>query len=101
MPRQDETEPARPLALPANFDGAAAAELRDRLEALIGPDADLVCDGSEVTRVGTQGAQLLVTAARSVAATGGRLRLNAPSSALTAAFEDLGLQNELSNWSIA
>ncbi|WP_237152699.1 STAS domain-containing protein [Oryzibacter oryziterrae] len=101
MPTGDETDSAEAILLPANFDGAAAADLRDQMEALIEPVTELVCDGHAVTRIGTQGAQLLVALARSLGAVGGRLRLVQPSVVLTTAFDDLGLQSELSSWSRA
>lgn len=87
------------IKLPAQLDLAALPALRDEIGGAIG--VSLTIDGSDVERVGTPAVQLLLAAAKAVAAEGRSFALRSPSAALAAAFLDLGLASELDCWSAA
>lgn len=89
------------LALPANLDIGTAQELQESLAAALEQSPVLRLNGSKTQQVSTPGVQLLLSAAQSAAAGGGRLVLSNPSPALKEAFEGLGLPNQLSEWSAA
>ena len=89
------------LKLPAELDMLCAEQLKTKLcDALVDSSA-IRLDAADVTRVSSSCVQVLLAAARSAESDGGRLDLlNAPS-VLTEAFQDLGLQNEIQDWSAA
>ncbi len=89
------------LLLPASLDLGNAQDWKERLIAALTLNPVLKLDGSETTNVTTPGIQLLLAAAQSAKAKGGKIVLMNPSSALEAAFDDLGLTHKLSEWRVA
>lgn len=87
------------LTLPAQLDFAALQGLKEELLAAAALPGDLLIDGSEVERAGTPAVQLLLAAARAFTGTDRRFALRSPSEALSGAFADLGLGEELRQWS--
>lgn len=88
------------LQLPASLELAALAGIKDDLAAALGRNEALIVEGYGVERVGTPAVQLLLATAAEAAANHLRFILAAPSPALTAAFEDLGLADHLREWSV-
>ncbi len=86
------------LLLPASLDLGNAQDWKERLMAALTLNPVLKLDGSETTHVATPGIQILLAAAQSAKSKGGKVVLMNPSSALEAAFEDLGLAHVLSEW---
>jgi anti-anti-sigma regulatory factor len=95
--------PATPpvIALPANLDMRSVQDLKDRLAAALASNPVLRLDGAQTTHVATPGVQLLLAASRTAKSEGGRIVLTNGSAALEAAFQDLGLANELAEWGTA
>ncbi len=87
------------LLLPTSLDLGNAQDWKERLIAALTLNPVLKLDGSETTHVATPGIQILLAAAQSAKEKGGRVVLMNPSSALEAAFEDLGLAHVLGEWS--
>lgn len=75
--------------LPARLDTANAAGLAAHLSTLRGTDVSL--DGSAVNSAGTLGLQVLVSARRTWTQEGRVFEIVAPSDALTAACQGLGI----------
>lgn len=92
---------AKSLTLPAILDIGNAQELQETLAAALEQGPVLRLNGSKTQQVSTPGVQVLLSAAQSAAAGGGRLILSSPSPALREAFEGLGLPNQLSEWRAA
>jgi anti-anti-sigma regulatory factor len=92
---------AKALALPAIMDIGNAQELMDSLVAALEQSPVLRLDGSKTTQVSTPAVQILLAASQSAAEGGGKLVVAKPSQALKDAFENLGLPNQLSEWSAA
>ncbi len=86
------------LLLPASLDLGNAQDWKERLMAALTLNPVLKLDGSETTHVATPGIQILLAAAQSAKSKGGKVVLMNPSSALEAAFEDLGLAHVLAEW---
>ena len=86
------------LLLPVSLDLGNVQDWKERLMAALTLDPVLKLDGSEITHVATPGIQILLAAAQSAKSKGGKVVLMNPSSALEAAFEDLGLAHVLSEW---
>ncbi len=84
--------------LPAILDMRNTQDLRDRLLSALAVSSDLRLDGSETTQVATPGVQLLLAASQSAKAKGGKIIMTNPSPALEAAFLDLGVAAELTEW---
>jgi anti-anti-sigma regulatory factor len=101
--RQRTTRPVTPpvIKLPVNLDMRSAQELKERLVAALASDPVLRLDGSETTNVATPGVQLLLAASQTAKSDGGKIVLTNGSAALEAAFQDLGLANELAEWGTA
>ncbi|MFZ1110690.1 MAG: STAS domain-containing protein [Rhodomicrobium sp.] len=89
------------IKLPANLDMRSAQDLKDRLAAALASNPVLRLDGSETTHVATPGVQLLLAASQTAKSDGGKIVLTNGSAALEAAFQDLGLGNELAEWGTA
>jgi anti-anti-sigma regulatory factor len=89
------------IKLPANLDMTSAQDLKDRLAAALATNPVLRLDGSETTHVATPGVQLLLAASQTAKSEGGRMVLTNGGAALEAAFQDLGLANELAEWGTA
>ena len=87
------------LKLPAELDLLCAEQLKTRLCDVLDETPAIKIDAVDVTRVGTSCVQILLAAARSAESDGGRLMLLNPPSVLCEAFADLGLQNEIQEWS--
>ena len=87
------------LLLPASLDLGNAQDWKERLMAALTLNPVLKLDGSETMHVATPGIQILLAAEQSAKSKGGKVVLMNPSSALEAAFEDLGLAHVLSEWS--
>jgi chemotaxis protein CheX len=77
------------VSLPERMDLASAAPLSDTLRAQIG--ADLTLDASGVRHVGALGAQVLLSAVATWAATGHALALDRPSADFLTQMAELGL----------
>jgi anti-anti-sigma regulatory factor len=92
---------AKALALPAVMDIGNAQDLMDSLVAALEQNSVLRLDGSKITQVSTPAVQVLLAASQSAAEGGGRLILAKPAQALKDAFENLGLPNQLKEWSAA
>lgn len=86
------------IKLPANLDMRSVQDLKDRLIAALASNPVLLLDGAETEHVATPGVQLLLAASRTAKADGGQIALANRSAALEAAFQDLGLANELAEW---
>lgn len=86
------------LTLPPLFDGVAATDLHAALLRLIAGSGRVIIDGAAVERASTHGVQVLLAAAKTLAAQGSVLALLQPSPALCAAFADLGLGDAMTNW---
>jgi anti-anti-sigma regulatory factor len=86
------------LLLPSSLDMVSAQDWRERLMAALTLNPVLKLDGSETTHVATPGIQILLAASQSAKSKGGKVVLMNPSSALEAAFEELGLAHVLSDW---
>jgi anti-anti-sigma regulatory factor len=98
-PRQSETPATLPVTkLPAILDMRNTQDLRDRLLSALEASPVLQLDGSETTQVATPGVQLLLAASQSAKAKGGKIIMTDPSPALEAAFLDLGVAAELTEW---
>jgi len=82
---------AKTLTLPAVLDMRNAQGLKDTLMAAL--------ESNPVLR--TPGVQVLLAASQLAQSDGGRLILANPSSALEAAFRDLGLSQKLKDWGAA
>ncbi len=89
------------LLLPTSLDLANAQDWKERLIAALTLNPVLKLDGSETSNVTTPGIQILLAAAKSAKAKGGKIVLMNPSSALEAAFGDLGLAQTLQEWRVA
>ena len=89
---------ASTLLLPASLNLANAQDWKERLIAALTLTPILNLDGSETTHVTTPGIQILLAAAQSAKSKGGKIVLMNPSSALEAAFDDLGLTHTLQGW---
>lgn len=89
---------ANTLLLPASLNLANAQDWKERLTAALTLTPILNLDGSETTHVTTPGIQILLAAAQSAKSKGGKIVLMNPSSALEAAFDDLGLTHTLQEW---
>ncbi len=87
------------LLLPTSLDLGNAQDWKERLMAALTLNPVLKLDGSETMHVATPGIQILLAAEQSAKSKGGKVVLMNPSSALEAAFEDLGLAHVLSEWS--
>jgi chemotaxis protein CheX len=79
------------VVLPPLLDLPGAEPLCRELLARMLAAEPTVLDGSQVTRVSTPSAQVLVAARRSAEARGLSFKLNAPSNVLTEALTDLGI----------
>jgi anti-anti-sigma regulatory factor len=86
------------LLLPASLDLGNAQDWKERLIAALTLNPVLELDGSETMHVTTPGIQILLAAAQSAKSKGGTMVLMNPSSALEAAFDDLGLTHTLQGW---
>jgi anti-anti-sigma regulatory factor len=97
---RQRTRPASPpvVTLPVALDMSGAQELKDRLIAALASNPVLRIDGSQTTHVATPGVQLLLAASQSAQSDGGKIIVTNSSAALDAAFQDLGLANELAEW---
>jgi anti-anti-sigma regulatory factor len=85
-----------PSALPSELTIYTAAETRTALLATLAAqpadaEGELALDGGAVAEVDGAGLQLLVSLARSLESRGRRLRVDRPTSALSAACSALGL----------
>ncbi len=89
------------LHLPASLDLGNAQDWKERLIAALTLNPVLKLDGSEAAHVTTPGIQILLAAAQSAKSKGGKIVLMNPSSALEAAFADLGLAHTLGEWRVA
>ena len=89
------------LLLPTSLDLGNAQDWKERLIAALTLNPVLKLDGSETMHVTTPGIQLLLAAALSAKSKGGKLVLMNPSSALEAAFDELGLAQTLGEWRAA
>lgn len=92
---------AKAVALPAILDIGNAQELQESLAAALERSPMLRLNGSKTQQVSTPGVQVLLAAALSAEAGGGRLVLNNPSQALQEAFASLGLPDKLQEWRAA
>jgi anti-anti-sigma regulatory factor len=92
---------AKAIALPAILDIGNAQELQESLGAALEGSPVLRLNGSKTQQVSTPGVQVLLAAAQSAEAGGGRLVLSSPSQALQEAFGSLGLSNQLNEWRAA
>ncbi len=92
---------AKAIALPAILDIGNAQELQESLAAALERSPVLRLNGSKTQQVSTPGVQVLLAAAQSAEAGGGRLVLGSPSQALQEAFGSLGLPDKLNEWSAA
>ena len=86
------------LLLPASLDLGNAQDWKERLIAALTLTPVLKLDGSETMHVTTPGIQILLAAAQSAKSKGGKIVLINPSSALNAAFDDVGLTHTLQGW---
>jgi anti-anti-sigma factor len=92
---------AKAFVLPPALDIGNAQELHDTFVAAIEQSPVLRLNGSKVQQASTPGVQVLLSAAQSASAGGGRLHLSNPSPALLEAFSSLGLSSVLSEWRAA
>ena len=86
------------LLLPASLDLGNAQDWKERLIGALTSNPVLKLDGSETMHVTTPGIQILLAAGQSAKSKGGKIVLMNPSSALGAAFDDLGLTHTLQGW---
>jgi anti-anti-sigma regulatory factor len=86
------------LLLPASLNLANAQDWKERLLAALTLTPVLKLDGSETMHVTTPGVQILLAAAQSAQSKDSKIVLLNPSSALEAAFDDLGLTHTLQGW---
>ena len=93
-----EMSDKNPIALPANMDLPASGHLYDQLTAALAePELDkILIDGSNVERMSTAGLQIILAAVHNCKSQSKELILTNPSEKLSAAFELLGLKEELS-----
>jgi anti-anti-sigma regulatory factor len=75
-----------------------AQDWKERLIAALTLNPVLKLDGSETNHVTTPGIQILLAAEQSARSKGGKIVLSNASSALEAAFDDLGLSDTLREW---
>ena len=86
------------LLLPTSLDLGNAQDWKERLIAALTLNPVLKLDGSETNHVTTPGIQILLAAEQSARSKGGKIVLSNASSALEAAFDDLGLSDTLREW---
>ena len=86
------------LLLPTSLDLGNAPDWKERLIGALTLNPVLKLDGSGISHVTTPGIQILLAAAESAKSKGGKIVLMNPSSALEAAFDDLGLTQTLREW---
>lgn len=89
------------ITMPSVADLRHAASLRDALEAAWEEGGLLIVRAQDVERISTPCIQVLISAARTVAQEGAadRFRVVAPSPEFREAFQDLGLESLLEEWS--
>lgn len=88
------------LALPSNFDNAAAAEFFDRVRGLE-LNNDIILNAGEVSKITTLAVQTLLALEKSLQQQGKRLVVENPSSDFKGVVTDLGLGDVLARWSAA
>jgi anti-anti-sigma regulatory factor len=81
------------------LDLVQASALRDVMVRLL-QDHAILLDASEVERMSTPSAQLLLATGRAADAAGTRLQIVNASDVFRSALVDLGLQTEFKNWGI-
>jgi anti-anti-sigma factor len=89
------------IALSATVDLRSVESLHAALLAAFARHQPIRVDAAEVERMSTVAVQLLVSSARSAAAAGIDFKIAAPSRAVCDAFKDLGLAQELEQWSLS
>ncbi len=88
------------LALPSNFDNAAAAEFFDRVRGL-DLNSDLTINAGEVSKITTLAVQTLLALEKSLQQQGKRLVVENQTSDFKGVVTDLGLGDALTRWSAA
>lgn len=86
------------LLLPGVLDALTAEPLKATLLPLLSAGEPFIVDGREVERAATGPLQVLVAAARDLAATGREMMMSDPSPTLRSALAELGLSGELDKW---
>lgn len=86
------------IALDADLDLLAAVPLKASLVEAVDRGTRVMVDASKVERLSTPCAQVLISAARTLADQDNRLVLEGASEAFTAAFSDLGLDLAWQRW---
>ncbi len=88
-----------PIQLPAQFDLSVLSQLKDELASAFAARDGVILNATAVERVGTPAIQLLLAAGKEFSADEQPFSLRAPSPALIAAFDDLGLGGQVRKWS--
>lgn len=91
------THDLTPIRLPAVLDLTQATQLRDDMLAVLAQGAALL-DASEVERMSTPSAQVLLATGRAAQAAGVDFRIVGASETFRNALLDLGLSAEFNNW---
>lgn len=88
------------FVLPAIADITYTEDFFKEMNALIDKDPqEIRLDGSEVTRITTPTIQVMLATAQSITASKGEFIIGKPSEVMVDAFNDLGLDKELTQWS--
>jgi anti-anti-sigma regulatory factor len=86
--------------LPESMDIASAQELFKTFTGYTKKPADITLDASKVERITTPAIQLILALAKTLEADKHSLSIASPSEQFVAAFEDLGLQDEITAGSV-
>jgi anti-anti-sigma regulatory factor len=86
-----------PDRLPQVLDIVQAKDLCDSLISLIS-QGPVLLDASDVERMSTPAAQVILAAGRAAAASGVDFKITKASDAFRNGLQDLGLQHEFKNW---
>ncbi len=88
------------IILPAIADLRIAKDLKASLMIAVEKGGNIIVRGQDVERLSTSCIQILIAASKSLACDSDRrLQLLAPSEAMAAVFQDLGLETLLEEWS--
>lgn len=88
------------VILPAVVDLRVAKDLKESLMAAVEKGGHVIIRGQDVERLSTPCLQILISASKSLECDPDRrLQLLAPSEAMAAVFQDLGLETLLEEWS--
>ncbi len=97
----DAAEDPSDLVLPEVMDLAHAEDLYDQLQEKLNTGDTIIADASNVKRISTPCVQLLFSAAKTLQNQDKKFQIKHPSDIVQDAFSDLGLEEQLNEWSSA